>query len=958
MHRRAIAMALLIGAGSTHIELAAGQAPAANSTVPRVEEPAGGFRQFPGGKVVANLRAGLPSRAAAAALRADADRELPEGIRLRDDGEPVVAPLGRKRLFKFGLAYRGIRLSAASTYVAIVGENGKVLSSRFQHVPDAVDATAPTVLASAAVAAATGHARQTRGQSGALSGTTPELEVWVDAQRQGRLCWSMTVHETRDGTIRSATQYHVAAVESPMVVSWADTIHYDTVHVQTNVWDLSPQAPVLTAPLANARVFLNGVSTLTDDQGNVVLPANPPGSAQVVLTGPFADVTSAAGPRFTGSVATAGGDETLHVAAATEFTLAQTTAFTWTTSGNRWAREFLPFLNTSPTVLDGLDVVVNEIRPCNAASTGRSIHFGRATSSCNNMATPTIVLHEFGHALHAAISGGALDLAFSEGFGDAVAALITEQPCQGPGMVLGSPAACLRDATAVTLWPVASEDVHAIGQPFAQFAWALATDIGFHAATEIVLGTAMAGPVDVPDAIRLSFVADDDDGLLGTCSPHQPALQAAADSRRLPRPPDCRATGDNQSPTARDDAFSFAEDDGGRAIDLVGNDTDPDGDQLIVSIVQPGQLGTLDCSPMPCRYTPRRDANGSESLTYTAVDTFGGEATATVHILIAPVDDLLAVVGRGDVQGVEDVPAPVLVSVVDPDGPAFSMRWFVGGDGSPAPCTFADPLSAATTLTCTHEGAFPFGVVVTQGGSERAETLGIAEIANTRPSVVITAPAAGASFAASATVSVAARFDDGPTPGLHTCEITWGDGTAAAGAADVGTCTGSHVYTAASTGTRQITVVVLDAGLARGAASVPIVITSAGAATCVRQPGQTCTVLGLGIVGRQPAVAFEFTAGVRNAQPIGQMLLLEGSWRFLSTAIRSLSIVGDRATFAGMGSLSGRTGYAFEATVTDNRRLLGRSGTPDRLRVVIRDPGGTVVRVVEGDVTRGDVVVD
>ena len=126
----------------------------------------------------------------------------------------------------------------------------------------------------------------------------------------------------------------------------------------------------------------------------------------------------------------------------------------------------------------------------------------------------------------------------------------------------------------------------------------------------------------------------------------------------------------------------------------------------------------------------------------------------------------------------------------------------------------------------------------------------------------------------------------------------------------------------------------------------------------MRQPGQTCTVGGAGTVGRQPTVAFEFTAGVRNARPIGQMLLLDGNWRFLTVAFRSLSVTGDRATFDGTGSLNGRPGYTFEAAVTDNRRLLGRGGVPDALRVAIRDAGGTVVRVIEGDVTRGDIVVD
>lgn len=950
--------ALLMATGTVEVALSAGQAPS-----PRVgpasdpAQAADGFRQFPGGRLVANLGAGLPPRLAAAALRADADSQLPAGLRLRDDGEPFVAPVGGNRLFRFGLEYRGIALASASTYVAIVGRNGRLLSSRWQNVPHAVDATVPTIAVSTALAAATAHARQTLAQSGALSATTPVLEVWVDAQQAGRLCWSMTVRDTVDGTLRGAIGYRIAAIDAPVVLSSADAVQYDTLHARVDVWDLSPNLPTVTAPLWNARLAVNGIPATTDDTGTIVIGANAPGVAQASLNGPFANVSNAAGPRYAGSVATAGGDETLSFVATTEFALAQTTGFAWATYGNRWARAFLPFLNARATALDGLGVVVNENRPCNAITASGSLHFGRATPFCNNMATPTVVLHEFGHALHGTLAGGSIEPAFSEGFGDAIAALVTEQPCLGPG-VSPTSAACLRDATEVTMWPVSSPDVHEIGKPFAQFAWALAGDIGFPAATEIVLGAAMGAPVDVPDAIRLSFVADDDDGLLGTCSPHQHALQAAADSRLLPRPQNCRPAGDNQPPTARDDAFTLVEDGGDSPIDLLGNDTDPDGDQLVVSVAQPGLLGTLDCSSRPCRYEPRADANGTESLSYTVIDTFGGSATATVRIQIAPVEDAVSVSGVGDVEGVEDAPTPVLVSVADPDGPAFTIRWFVGAAGAPAPCTFANPLAASTSLTCTHEGTFPIGVVVAQGGTESVFPLGTAAIANARPSIVITAPAAGVSIPEQSTVSLAATFEDGPTAGAHTCEIGWGDGTTSVGLTGAGTCTGTHVYAAGSAGPRQIAVSVTDPALARGTASVPIVITSSGLATCVRRPGQTCTVAGLGAVGRNPAVAFEFTAGLRNTQPIGQLLLLDGSWRFLTVGIRALSMSGDRATMAGTGSLNGRPGYTFEAVVVDNRRLLGRGALADTVRVVIRDAANAIVRVVDGEVSRGDVVVD
>jgi hypothetical protein len=218
--------------------------------------------------------------------------------------------------------------------------------------------------------------------------------------------------------------------------------------------------------------------------------------------------------------------------------VAQTTAFYWATRANSWARDFVPSLNGAATALDGMQVFVNAAGlDCNAFSDGSSITTGRAGGPCANTATPTIVVHEFGHVLHFAFAEDVFDAAFSEGFGDAVSAFVTGDTCIGRD-ALGS-GFCFRDATAVTLFPSSVPDAHAQGEPYAQFAWALGLDLGIDTAASLILGAAAAAPNDIADAVHLSFVVDDDDGTLGTCSPNQRALEQAADSRTLPRPPDC-----------------------------------------------------------------------------------------------------------------------------------------------------------------------------------------------------------------------------------------------------------------------------------------------------------------------------------------------------------------------------------------------------------------------------------
>ena len=76
-------------------------------------------------------------------------------------------------------------------------------------------------------------------------------------------------------------------------------------------------------------------------------------------------------------------------------------------------------------------------------------------------------------------------------------------------------------------------------------------------------------------------------------------------------------------------------------VDLLANDSDPDGDILdISSITQPANGSVQFTAVWPVvQYTPRRDFNGTDQFTYTVVDGNGGSATATVMIFVRAVND-------------------------------------------------------------------------------------------------------------------------------------------------------------------------------------------------------------------------------------------------------------------------------------------------------------------------------
>lgn len=92
-------------------------------------------------------------------------------------------------------------------------------------------------------------------------------------------------------------------------------------------------------------------------------------------------------------------------------------------------------------------------------------------------------------------------------------------------------------------------------------------------------------------------------------------------------------------PTASPNSASTPEDTTKTAIDILGNDSDPDGDMLTVTsasapngTVQINTDGTID-------YTPNADFTGADTVTYTISDGHGNTATSTVLINVVPVAD-------------------------------------------------------------------------------------------------------------------------------------------------------------------------------------------------------------------------------------------------------------------------------------------------------------------------------
>jgi VCBS repeat-containing protein len=125
----------------------------------------------------------------------------------------------------------------------------------------------------------------------------------------------------------------------------------------------------------------------------------------------------------------------------------------------------------------------------------------------------------------------------------------------------------------------------------------------------------------------------------------------------------------NDAPVAVADAVTTAEDTPS-TIAVLANDTDPDGDTLVVSGVSAPLHGTAAVNPDgTVTYAPGPNYDGPDTFTYTAGDGHGGTATGTVSITVTAGND--APIAVNDAMTVDEDTAGtgnVLTNDTDPDG--------------------------------------------------------------------------------------------------------------------------------------------------------------------------------------------------------------------------------------------------------------------------------------------------
>jgi large repetitive protein len=176
--------------------------------------------------------------------------------------------------------------------------------------------------------------------------------------------------------------------------------------------------------------------------------------------------------------------------------------------------------------------------------------------------------------------------------------------------------------------------------------------------------------------LRLALLAV----LLATVGVLAPAASAALDE------------GDNAPPVAVDDELNTARGTPGD-VNVLANDSDPDGDSLSIQSWTQGTEGTVVCSGPDCSYTPAEpDFVGVDTFTYTVSDGNGGTDVGLVVVTVTYTNE----------QPVAD--DDFLTTAEDASGDVDVLDGDTDEDGDQLTVVTETPAADHGTVSCTPGG--------------------------------------------------------------------------------------------------------------------------------------------------------------------------------------------------------------------------------------------------------------
>ncbi len=193
----------------------------------------------------------------------------------------------------------------------------------------------------------------------------------------------------------------------------------------------------------------------------------------------------------------------------------------------------------------------------------------------------------------------------------------------------------------------------------------------------------------------------------------------------------------NDDPAVNDDVENTSEDTP-LVIDVLANDADADDDALSVTAPISVVGGSVVVNPdQTLTFTPEENFHGVVEFTYTVSDGQGGQATATVTVTVAPVNDAPE---ANDAAATTDEDTPVTIDVsphvLDLDGDPLTIS---AGDGSQGVVVVQSDQSIIYTPAENFFGsdAFTYTVSDGQGGQATATVTVTINPVNDAPTEIV-----------------------------------------------------------------------------------------------------------------------------------------------------------------------------------------------------------------------------
>ncbi len=307
-------------------------------------------------------------------------------------------------------------------------------------------------------------------------------------------------------------------------------LRFATAALHLNTPVRQPQGERADFPAPFATITVDTVQAVTDELGEFTFADEGPVDGAVSLTGPFVQMSNAAGAVASPTFSFAPDATVVWSDPNNELVDAQLNTFVHT----HRAKDYVRGINPDLAWLAGrLTAEVNINESCNAYYDGNSIHFYRSSGQCENTGRlADVVYHEFGHGVHdksIILGAGQFDGALSEGVSDYLAATMTNDPGMGRGFFFSlQPLRHIDPEGGEYIWPDdVTGEVHQDGLIIAGALWDLRKLLvekhgqaeGVAIADNLYYG-AMRVASDIPSMFADVLTVDDDDGNLENGTPN------------------------------------------------------------------------------------------------------------------------------------------------------------------------------------------------------------------------------------------------------------------------------------------------------------------------------------------------------------------------------------------------------------------------------------------------------